>query len=423
MKRINTLLVFLFFTSFLFAQSQSDPCGAISYSPDYLAHHPEEEEKLLEVEAITQQWIEDQQHAVMPREVITIPVVVHLVLDFTKYKIKDYEIQAQIDALTADFRKQNSNQNIIPEEFRDIAADVEIEFCLASKKPDGTNTNGITQRINSEPNFGEKKINGIKRAICFSNEGGQDAWDPNHYLNIWIGEMESLDGEATFPGMARVPEEDGVWIDPRSFTFFCGTDTHFFLGRTLTHEVGHYFNLNHIFGVSEDCSSDDGVDDTPAQQKRNTGCPEYPKLNVCDSLEPHEMTVNFMDYVDDDCMAMFTVGQKTRMLAALNTIRSGLKDSQGCSGNTEVVTNTLKKDKINIFPMPASDCIHVDLQVDPNYEVRIELVNSAGQRLYTERLYARDIRSIDVSQYPNGIYFILFENGSNFASKKIVINK
>ena len=423
MKINYTFPILLLFACSLFAQVEENPCGAISYSTAYLADHPDDEEKLLELETVTQKWIAEHQNSALTREVITIPVVVHVVVDITKHQLSNFEIQSQIDGLTADFRKLNSNQSLIPEEFKDRAADVEIEFCLASLTPTGIKTNGIEILNTNIEKFGEKRINGTKRAICYANEGGLDAWNPEQYLNIWVGEMESLLGEATFPGMARVPEEDGVWIDPNAFGFFCSDSTDFYLGRTLTHEVGHYFNLKHIFGDTEDCSSDDDIADTPAQERRNTGCPEYPKINGCDSLEPHEMTVNFMDYVDDECMAMFTEGQKMRMLAALNTVRSGLKDSQGCDGDTEVKTTTLDKNKINIFPVPASNCIHVDLQIDTDYQVRMEMVNAAGQRLFSQRVDAKDIRSIDVSKYPNGIYFLLFENGSNFASKKFIIDK
>ena len=423
MKRNYTFPILLFFTLSLFAQVEKDPCGAISYSSAYLAEHPDEEEKLLELEMITQQWIEENKNAASSREIITIPVVVHIVVDLSKYNFQYYEIQSQIDGLTADFRKQNSNQSIIPDEFKDRAADVEIEFCLASIDPFGQKTDGVQIRNTSIENFGESKINGLKRKICYFEEGGFDAWDPEHYLNIWVGEMESILGEATFPEMARVPEEEGVWIDTDAFAYFCSDVSDFHLGRTLTHEVGHYFNLKHIFGDSEDCLSDDGVADTPAQEKRNINCPEYPKINVCDSLEPHEMTVNFMDYVDDECMAMFTEGQKMRMLAALNTTRQGLKNSIGCNGLEENTTTTLVRDSITVFPNPASDCIHVDLDIDTDYEIRMEMINTAGQRLFSQRVDAKDIRSIDVSYLPNGIYFILFENGSNFASKKIIIDK
>ena len=359
MKRNYILPIFLLFTLSLFAQIE-DPCGAISYSDAYLAEHSDEEEKLLELESITQKWIQENQNSAMEREVITIPVVVHVVLDFSRYTLKHFEIEAQIDALTADFRKQNSNQSIIPEEFKDRAADVEIEFCLASIDPTGNITDGIQERNNTEENFGTKRINGIKRAICHFDEGGYDAWNPEHYLNIWVGEMESILGEATFPGMARVPEEDGIWVDVDAFGFFCSDSTDFHLGRTLTHEVGHYFNLYHIFGPGENCISDDGIDDTPAQKSRNRGCPKDLKANECDSLEPYEMTVNYMDFIDDSCMAMFTEGQKIRMLAALNTTRKELKNSIGCAGLRTQKT-TLVEENISVFPNPANNCVHVDL--------------------------------------------------------------
>ena len=421
-RRLILPLLFLFSYS-IFAQVEKSPCGAMAYSPAYLANHPEEEEKISKLEIKTHEWIAENQNAVSTRELITIPVVVHLVYNDDKFNFTDVEIQSQIDGLTADFTQSNSNQNIIPDHFKDRAANVEFEFCLATVTPDGIRTNGIERKQNTSiENIGTDKVFGVKRTICYTSEGGLDAWDTNHYLNIWVGEMESILGEATFPGMARVPEEDGVFIDVEAFGFFCSDETNFHLGRTLTHEVGHFFNLKHIFGDVEDCNHDDGVEDTPLQKMRNSGCISEMKTNTCDSGEVYEMTVNFMDYVDDECMAMFTNGQKMRMLAALNTYRSGLKNSIGCS-LINLEPTTIVPDKITTFPNPASNCVHIDLGIDADFQVNIKFINTAGQRLLSERVYVKDFRSFDISNYPNGIYFLLIENGNNFASKKIIISK
>jgi len=424
MRKKLILPLFICFTTFLFAQLENSPCGSKTYSSAYLAEHPEEAKKITELERKTKEWILENQESVSTRGIVTIPVVVHLVYNDDKYNFSDIQIQGQIDALTADFRKYNSNQNIIPDEFKERAADVEIEFCLAKVRPapDFGPTTGIERRKDTiTNNIGTALINGTKRVICYTNEGGFDAWDPTQYLNIWVGEMDGLKGEATFPGMARVPEEDGIWINVEAFSFLCNNETDFHLGKTLTHEVGHYFNLKHIFGDIENCSNDDEVLDTPLQEMRNVGCPEYPKPSTCDSGEVNEMTVNYMDFVDDDCMAMFTKGQKDRMMAALNISRSGLMNSPGCG----LMNNptTLDKNKITIFPNPAQHCFHVDLGVEADYEVRMELMSASGQRIFSKRIHSKDIRSIDISSLPNGIYFLLIENGNNFASKKIIISK
>ena len=105
------------------------------------------------------------------------------------------------------------------------------------------------------------------------------------------------------------------------------------LGRTGTHEVGHYFNLDHVWGPGNGgCGQDDGVADTPLQSAPNYSCPSFPETDNCSGLPNGVMFSNYMDYVDDACMTIFTTGQKTRMLAALNGPRSSLLSSNGCAG-------------------------------------------------------------------------------------------
>jgi hypothetical protein len=96
-------------------------------------------------------------------------------------------------------------------------------------------------------------------------------------------------------------------------------------GRTVTHEIGHYLNLSHIWGENRipTCTDSDFVDDTPNQFGPNTGKPDFPRRSCSNSLNG-DMFMNYMDYVDDDAMVMFTQGQAVRMLATLETVRTDL---------------------------------------------------------------------------------------------------
>ena len=146
----------------------------------------------------------------------------------------------------------------------------------------------------------------------FSSQGGMDATDPAHYLNFWICEIGGgILGYAQFPGGAL--ESDGVVIGSDYFgeNAAGGQYGH---GRTATHEVGHWLNLRHIWGDGR-CKQDDFVADTPSSDGANYGCPTYPTVN-CRS---NDMTMNYMDYVDDNCMYMFTVGQNDRMRSIFGT--------------------------------------------------------------------------------------------------------
>jgi hypothetical protein len=142
----------------------------------------------------------------------------------------------------------------------------------------------------------------------YSSQGGIDATDPTTYLNIWVCEIGGgILGYAQFPGGTLAT--DGVVIGSDYFgeNLAGGVYGH---GRTATHEVGHWLNLRHIWGDGR-CQQDDFVADTPSSDAPNYGCPAYPTVN-CKS---NDMTMNYMDYVYDDCMYMFTNGQNDRMRA------------------------------------------------------------------------------------------------------------
>ncbi|HFC01359.1 MAG TPA: hypothetical protein ENJ53_11185, partial [Phaeodactylibacter sp.] len=230
MKKYILLLLFLSAVTFAFAQEKR--CGVIT--PNFEESTAMDEatlHRLQNTETLIQEWISNHPNEVNLREVITIPVVVHIIWKEAAENISDLEVEAQIDALTADFRKLNTNTSIIPDIFRPLAADIEIEFCLASIDPQGKKTNGIVRRKTTATNIGSHLTNG-KQTICYTDLGGSDGWDSDNYINIWVGQLESFLGRATMPNQV-IAKEDGVFIDPDFFGFSCSLDNNFFLGRTL----------------------------------------------------------------------------------------------------------------------------------------------------------------------------------------------
>ena len=413
-KFLPSIILFLILPILTIAQD--NVCGA--RQPDFSGKNIDEAtlHRMQELEAYTQRWISQNQNKVQTREIITIPVVVHVVWSTPVDNFTDLEIEAQIDGLTADFRKMNENASTIPATFKPLAADVEIEFCLASVY-EGKETNGIVRKETPFTGIGNLYHSDNRRRICYDDLGGSDAWNSEDYINIWVGQLGLL-GEATFPGMAESKFEDGVFIDPSAFGFFCSSTSNYFLGRTLTHEMGHFFNLHHIWGKNG-CNIDDLVADTPMQDVSYSGCPSYPQTS-CGSKD---MFMNFMDYVADDCMKMFTKGQKMRMLAALDTFpRASLKDSNGC-GKTKQKDITLTPDDILLFPNPATDCVHIDLDLDNDLPVRMAIFDTAGREISAKQIFVKDLRTIDISYLSNGIYFIYFESNGQVASKKLIIDK
>ena len=256
------------------------------------------------------------------RSAVNIPVIVHLVYNAASENLTDAQIQSQIDVLNEDFNKQSKELSTSTSIYKNSAANVGITFCLASVDVKGNSIKGIERKQSTRSTWGTSDI------VKYSSLGGLDAWESKHYLNIWICNIGGGSiGYSQFPGGA--PQSDGIVVDYRFFGRI-GSLRPFDKGRTLTHEIGHWLNLIHIWGDSQ--CGDDRVDDTPTHHNANYGCPSVPFVsNSCGSAIS-EMTMNFMDYVNDACMYMFTEGQKARMLALFepNMPRHEILNSPGC---------------------------------------------------------------------------------------------
>jgi pregnancy-associated plasma protein-A len=243
--------------------------------------------------------------------VTVIGVVVHVVYRTPEQNIDMAQVQSQIDVLNRDFRKANGDLGSIPAPFAALAEDSRVEFELATTDPDGNETDGVTRTETSEESFSDDDK--VKRA----STGGADAWPADRYLNLWVCALGGgLLGYAQFPGGPA--ETDGVVILQSAFGTTGTVAAPFDLGRTATHEIGHWLNLRHIWGDDGDgCSGDDFVADTPNAAGANTGKPSFPHV-TCDNGPNGDLFMNYMDYTDDDSMFMFTVGQVQRMQTSLD---------------------------------------------------------------------------------------------------------
>jgi hypothetical protein len=229
----------------------------------------------------------------LPTGVINIPVYVHVIYNNANENISQSQIQSQIDVLNADFSANNGDLGLVPSEFSSLVADSEFSFTLA----------GVTRTSSSRTSWGTND------QMKFTSNGGHDVVTPETHLNIWVCNIGGgILGYAQFPGGSS--STDGVVISPPYFGTTGYVSSPFDGGRTATHEVGHYLNLRHIWGDGR-CNRDDFVADTPTSDAPNYGCPGYPTVN-CRSTD---MTMNYMDYTDDACMQMFSLGQKDRMRA------------------------------------------------------------------------------------------------------------
>lgn len=267
--------------------------------------------------------------------VLRIPVVVHVLYHTEAENISQSQIQSQIDVLNQDFRLQNLDQSDIPVPFKPFAADTLIEFALAVRDPQGNVTTGITRTHTSKTAFHYDRFNPLATKVLDDeikfNEFGRTAWPRDSYLNLWTCTISGgLLGYAQFPGGAAAT--DGVVIRNQSFGKGGITVAPYDLGRTAVHEIGHWLNLLHIWGDDDGgCNRSDNVDDTPNQADANGSeltKDSFPHI-TCNNAPHGDMFMNYMDYVDDDTMVMFTKGQLARMNATLEGPRSTLASSQG----------------------------------------------------------------------------------------------
>lgn len=242
--------------------------------------------------------------------ITTIPVVVHVVYNKTSENISDAQIKSQIAVLNKDYRGANSDKSKVPSVWTGLVSDVRVQFALATKDPSGKATTGITRTKTTRTSFGTGDT------VKSKSTGGENAWPTNKYLNIWVCTLSSgLLGYAQFPGGPS--KTDGVVILNTAFGTKGTAKAPFNLGRSATHEIGHWLNLRHIWGDTEDCSGSDFVSDTPNAQGPNYGKPKFPHVS-CSNGPNGDMFMNYMDYVDDDSMVMFTSQQVVRMQTTLD---------------------------------------------------------------------------------------------------------
>lgn len=350
MKLFSTLLVCCIALNFSFGQHYHRGCGTYhldslrqASNPDYKKSRDNFEKSIQRVKK--SRHLNRSSNSPASELIYTIPVVFHVVYSSPISNIPETEILEQLDALNADFRRTNSDASSTPSIYANIAADVKIQFCMATKDPDGNPIDiAVTRTPSTQNEYNYITDDDNLKSII--------SWPSEQYLNVWITKLEGdILGYAQFPtntnldglgGENGQAYTDGVVVDYRAFGIeqpYTSPSSPYRLGRTLTHEVGHWLGLFHIFGNTDAGCLTDFVDDTP-RQRSNDG------FGSCDSVffncDPQPvMFQNYMDYSNDACMNLFTLGQKERMRTALTVgdRRQLLLSSTGCcGGNSDLVT-------------------------------------------------------------------------------------
>lgn len=263
---------------------------------------------------------------------IYIPVVFHIAhngdAEGTGENISEAQCLSQIDALNRHFNGQDPLSATVPAPFQSLIANVGINFCMAKFDPDGNPTNGITRHQFSNATWDDE--NTIDATLKPST-----IWDNKRYLNIWVvrmgGSLVTTGGGgvlayATFPGFGPA-NEDGVVARFNTIGTIGSLLPSVTKGKTVSHEVGHWLGLLHTWGFGAGCGdSGDFIDDTPDQDDQNFGCPTFPKVSCPNAAPNGDMFMNYMDYADDNCSSMFSLGQAARMRNTLNTNRADIKN-------------------------------------------------------------------------------------------------
>jgi PKD repeat protein len=323
--------------SLLTNPADSFKCGTMQVYHEMIKKDPDFNRRQQELETFTKNYVKNLKPA--NRNVVTIPVVVHIIYLIQQMNISNAVVQSQIDVLNKDYRRLNSDTVNTPSPFKILGGDPQIEFELAKRDPLGNPSIGITRTQTTVETF-YMENNYVK----FAAHGGHDIWDRNKYLNIWVCNLGGVYGYSQFLGGDSAT--DGEVIRYTAFgTIGEVLDPIYKKGRITTHEIGHWFNLRHIWGDAF-CGSD-SVDDTPRQQAYNYPCPYFPHI-TCDNGPIGDMFMNFMDYTVDDCMNIYTIGQSNRMNACLNSIRSSLLTSNGGTPVSGIPIAHFRSDKMTV---------------------------------------------------------------------------
>lgn len=361
-----------------------------------------------------------------------IPVVVHNVWRLEGDIINEETARNQIDQLNTDFSLDANQSGLLRREFEDISALPRIQFELVHFNQ--VKTDSVFRLEIDWNNFSLKYPDIIKSSAT----GGSDAWDSQRYLNIWTcGVYEDQFLGYSYPPtdfnlwpehlQAPSPAVDGIVInnkvfgkEPKYLTSM-GSIIYTSIGRTLSHEVGHYLGLRHPWGIEDlslnPCEADDGLKDTPLVAGAHplvcngqiNSCIETPN-------DLPDMFENFMDYSMESCRSTFTKDQVSLMHYVLDKYRPQLRQKSISIG---------QRVPLKVYPNPSRGTVQVFANPEFSEEYEISIVGTDSReidlpaRYYPTSQFAQ--YQVDLSGLPNGVYFVQLKSSVRRLSKKIVL--
>ncbi|MBP6756668.1 MAG: zinc-dependent metalloprotease, partial [Bacteroidia bacterium] len=421
--KTKILLLLLVFFQISFRQQRS--CGMqehmnqMMFNP-VLKKQYEERQARFEVELqklMTQQA--SRNSLLSPTATITIPVAVHFpsVSNASSAAVKTCFrnfAQTQIDVINADYNASNSdlsNWAAASSFYPGVnVGDLDVQFVIANQNhPAGTGIPDGTVAVT----FGTDFLSGADTDVTWAG-----------YMNFVIRDEGGSTLGYSYLGASPAA---GDTVVMNTFCFGTGSgcpgyvpDPSFNLGRTVTHELGHYFNLNHTF-ASANCSGSpscategDQVCDTPRLTTETYGCPANGSVAACGTLK--SLTMNYMDYVDDPCMYMFTAGQATRALAYINTILGEFKAN--VLGNTSFLASNF-----SFYPNPNKGTFNLQFK-EVVSDFSVEIFDVTGKVVYINEFYQNSdlVKEIKIQdEISKGIYFMNVKTNEGLITKKIII--
>ena len=429
MNKLIVLVCLLFATSIsnLQAQGKKRKCYANVHLENHKKNNLSLAKEIALNEQLIKQWISKNGTENKTRKLIVIPVVFHVVYHTDEENVSEAQLLSQLEIMNKDYSQTNSDTLTKSHPFKKFTGNLEVLFKIAVQDPSGNATTGIT-RTQTNTVFKESNIDDIKS----SAKGGQDNWDPSSYLNIWVTNFDpsiGILGYATFPTeLNSAPGMDGVVIQYTAIGNIGTAGTNGYdansKGRTVTHEVGHWMNLFHIWG--DDVCGDDLVADTEPADSANYHCPSFPyhPKNKCGSSENGEMYMNFMDYTNDDCMNMFTIGQVARMEATLAGPRKDLAVSKGC---IPIKTNSINEINLNtlfgVLPNPSNGTFVFRISSEIGLNAEIILLDMLGNTVKNFGQMTNNNTTLNCEDLPNGVYFLKVNKEAFESEIKLIISK
>ena len=401
--------------------SAQQGCRTVDYKQTAIARDPGLSQRLSEIERFTRLRLKTPSVAVTGEGGATsgtssgtsgagpiiIPVIVHVIYNSSAQNISDEQISSQMDVLNRDYGKLNPDTAKIPSYYRSLAADCGFRFELAAVDTNGNHISGIVRKHTAVQSFT------YDDAIKFAAKGGDNAWDRDRYLNIWVGPLVAGTlGYSSVLGCAK--EVDGVVVNYTSFGTMGTASAPFNLGRTTTHEIGHWLNLIHVWGDAN--CGDDEVADTPPQQAATYGDPSG-MIFSCGNTPFGNLYMDYMDFTDDVGMHLFTYGQRDRMkiLFAPGGFRAPLLNTaalvQGTTTQAPSPEGSFSGQNIRISPNPAVGLVNI-VSDGALKSGELEIYNLVGQKVVSTSFNGLSL-SLDVSSLPKGLYFVKLSGKNN----------